>query len=90
MQWTRPTESPFAIREVDYISSANEFKIDHGKFTREIEGILRDDYKIGQKIHEDNGGRLNNATNKKFDIERSCKTIRKEGDEDPPEVGLVK
>jgi serine/threonine protein kinase len=41
-------------------------------------------------IREDNGGRLNHTTNKKFNVDRSCKSIRKEGDVDPPEVGLVK
>jgi serine/threonine protein kinase len=37
----------FEITELDYVSSANEFRIDHGKFTEEIDGTLRLDYKIG-------------------------------------------
>ena len=75
----------------EFTSLANDYKIDPGKFIKQIPGNLRNDYKLGAIIRDEEGGRINHAQGKKFGIDRSIKSIKKaHKNEIPPEVELLK
>jgi hypothetical protein len=88
---TDPTIYTEEFDTVDYIRHAKDYGMDPGRFIINVPGnLLRTDYKIGTAVRDETGGRINHAVYKRFDIERSVKSIRKDvADELPKEVELL-
>ena len=59
LPFLRKNTSEFEVNE--FTTLANDYKIDPGKFIKYVPGTLRNDYKLGAIIRDEEGGRINHA-----------------------------